>query len=465
MLLKAANHLVRIHVALISSNFAHFHAFAVPNFEELSKGITDVVYRAFFKNFCERCSKLYASDVPPIVTNVLLPRLRADSVILRAAALRWPRFAMAEAKAQRMRRFCAGGIEKERENCKKFLLDIGSKAFSPSCQVILDHIWDQAVPLDFVAVCQGISPVEPADAALARDIIESAKSIQAQAENAAAAGPCDDGDDAPEPASSSKRGSFGGCDISCSDDHYGMACDVCGVDYGWHQGKCSFCGCCVRHARAQMQPVVFRSHLRSSWWINAAVTVLQVTGACPFHNTLESQHQSLLSGVLFKAAPPIAQRDTNAPAVTSVMCRGSCIRVRTADMDATTDTKELHSKVAAQIARRLTKESLATSATDRGKCTCAVTIARTMQSTVRVVCERVAKCFVLSRLFREMPCRACLITQFVLQISPSIFAGSSAEFWSDRPRGPATNRRELLYLAICCRFVFCTGGCSFIRIA
>ncbi len=210
---------------------------AVPNFEELSKGITDVVYRAFFKNFCDRCSNIVASDVPPLIANVLLPRLKADSVIIRAAALRWPKFASDEAKSQRMRKFCAGGVDDERENCKRLLLDIGCKAFSPACQLILDRIWDQSVPLEFKAICEGISPVEPADEALVRAIIESALSIQIHAENAETQPADEDEDDGAHHVPSSKRGSFGGCDSSCSDDHYGMACDVCGVDYGWHQGE------------------------------------------------------------------------------------------------------------------------------------------------------------------------------------------------------------------------------------
>lgn len=71
--------------------------FAVPNFEVLSQGITDPVNRTFFKNFCERCSKLTtastASNVPPFIMNVVMPKLRQDQVILRAAALRWPSFA------------------------------------------------------------------------------------------------------------------------------------------------------------------------------------------------------------------------------------------------------------------------------------------------------------------------------------------------------------------------------------
>ncbi len=177
------------------------------------------------------CSKVTASKVPAIVTDILLPKLRADSVILRAAALRWPTFATAEVRKMRMRRFGPGNIETERANCKNLLLDIGGglaiSSFSPSISLILDRIWDRNVPLELAEVCRGISPVHPADEALAREIIESALSIQ------------DDAEKAPSEAADSSRGSFGGCGSCCYDDHFGMACDVCGVDYGYHQGKCS----------------------------------------------------------------------------------------------------------------------------------------------------------------------------------------------------------------------------------
>ena len=179
------------------------------------------------------CSKVLASKVPAILTDVLFPKLRADCVILRAAALRWPTFATAEAKKKTMRRFGSGNIETERANCKKILLDIAGglqiKSFSPAISLILDRIWDRNVPLELAEVCRGMSPVNPADEALAREIIESALSIQADAEKA--------------PTEQHKTGSFGGCDSSCCDDHHGMACDVCGVDYGWHRGICSIDVC------------------------------------------------------------------------------------------------------------------------------------------------------------------------------------------------------------------------------
>jgi len=210
----------------------------VPNFEQLSKGITDPVNRAFFKNFCDRCSKFPASDVPAFVSNLLLPRLRADSVMLRAAALRWPAFASSESKKRKMRMFCQGGAEAERANCKAVLLEIVPRCFSPASHLILDRIWDQTVPLEYSEVAKGICGIQAADEALAREIIDAARGMQAQAEKVPAV---PDGPPAPEPhgAFALKRGSFGGCGSSCSEDHSGMACDVCGVDFGWHSGKCS----------------------------------------------------------------------------------------------------------------------------------------------------------------------------------------------------------------------------------
>jgi hypothetical protein len=212
--------------------------FAVPNFEMLSQGITDPVNRTFFKNFCERCSKLTtastASNAPPFIMNVVMPKLRQDQVILRAAALRWPSFASQETRQHRMRQICPGGIAVERENCKKMLLEMSPRCFSPACQLILDRIWDKSVSLEVVDVLKGISSIEPADEALAREIIESARSLQVEAD--LAPGP-EGAADSSTHELDSKRGSFGGCGRSCREHHFDMACDVCGVDYGYHLGK------------------------------------------------------------------------------------------------------------------------------------------------------------------------------------------------------------------------------------
>jgi hypothetical protein len=214
---------------------------AVPNFEELSRSITDPVNRAFFKNFCDRCSKLTASSCPAVVMTAVIPRLRQDQVILRAAALRWPSFASQESRQHRMRSFSGDSTQNEREYCKGLLLKAKlessptSTVFSPACALILDRIWDQSVPLTLADALKGVSAVEPADEALAREIIECAKLIQVEAETAALQpeGPAQPSTHKQDP----RRGSFGGCDRSCTEHHYGMACDVCGVDYGLHSGK------------------------------------------------------------------------------------------------------------------------------------------------------------------------------------------------------------------------------------
>jgi hypothetical protein len=212
---------------------------AVPIFEELSKSITDPVNRAFFKNFCDRCSKLTASSCPAVVMTAVLPQLRQDQVILRAAALRWPSFASQESRQHRMRSFSGDSTQAEREYCKRLLLKIKfgptSAAFSPACALILDRIWDQSIPLTLADALKGVSPVEPADEALAREVIECAKFIEVEAETAALQpeGPAQPSTHKQDP----RRASFGGCDRSCTEEHEGMACDVCGVDYGFHSGK------------------------------------------------------------------------------------------------------------------------------------------------------------------------------------------------------------------------------------
>jgi hypothetical protein len=127
-----------------------------------------------------------------------------------------------------------------------------------------------------------------------------------------------------------------------------------------------------------------------------AVTQIQDTGACLCRHRAESQDLFLLSVGLFMAAHPTALRGTKVFTVTSAVCLGSYIRVVTTDMAAPTATKERRSKAAAQTALPLTRESRATSATDRGRCTCVVTIAPMARIAVRVIA-------VLLRTFRKPP--------------------------------------------------------------
>ena len=137
--------------------------------------------------------------------------------------------------------FCPGGFEAERANCKALLLDIVPRCFSTACHALLDRIWDASVPLEYTETAQGIADIEAADEALAREIIENARGMQAEAEAVAAAAAPDASSPITEPQSpvALKRGSFGGCSSSCREVHAGMACDVCGVDFGWHSGKCA----------------------------------------------------------------------------------------------------------------------------------------------------------------------------------------------------------------------------------
>jgi hypothetical protein len=142
-----------------------------------------------------------------------------------------------------MKRFCRGGFEAEREACKEILLEMVPKSFSSAFQTILDRIWDRSVPLDLIEVLKGISSVEPADEALAREIIETARNIQVEAEklptesDGTSLSTLDLESAVDSVSRAQRRGSFGGCSSSCRESHYHMACDVCGVDYGYHRGK------------------------------------------------------------------------------------------------------------------------------------------------------------------------------------------------------------------------------------